>query len=120
MKRTTLVIFFILIVAQFDFTYTYWSKGDYAVWNNSSPDGLTLYNINGNGGNGRVSDILEIGSNEKFILVKSHNYYDELKFEYWILDISKDTYHLNSDEIMLGPFTLEIFKLRRKNLELKH
>ena len=106
MKKILIFILLICFLTNCDFTYTYWSDGNYEVTNTAgAPDGYILYNSN----HGRVSNILEIGSIGNFIVAKSENKYSNNKIEYWVLDKSKDDKYLNADEIMMGPYTIDEF-----------
>ena len=100
---------------------TYWSDGNYVVWDDAAnPSCKTLnYDINGSG-HGRVECVTQIGSNERFIVVES---IDDLKYnkkEYWILDKKKDNPLLNSNEIMEGPFTQAQFNKRKRELGISN
>lgn len=96
---------------------TYWSDGNYVVWDDASIPSCKTLNYNMNGvGHGRVKCVTQIGSNERFIVVQSINTLKNNQKEYWILEKKKDGPLLNSNEIMEGPFTMILFNKRKSEL----
>lgn len=104
------------------FESTYWSNGNYSVSTNpGNTSSKTLYYDFENGsGIGRVDYVSQIGSNDRYIVIKSSNPDLENEDQYWILDKTLDNPMLNSEEIIEGPLNLEIFQKRKIELEINN
>jgi hypothetical protein len=80
--------------------------GDY-YWNNEF--GLYIKTIENESGHGRILDFDEIGWNDKFIVTKKKDSKKGTQ-EYSFIEISKDDFYLNPNEIVIGPLTQTEFK----------
>jgi hypothetical protein len=80
--------------------------GDY-YWNNEF--GLYIKTSENESGHGRILDFDEIGWNDKFIVTRKNNSEKGIQ-EYSLIEISKDDFYLNPDEIVIGPLTQTEFK----------
>ncbi len=93
-----------------------WEDGIYFIEASpENPSKKTLYcSINEGGGHGRVGWVKRIGSNASFIIVESSDN------KFWILDKTKDSPLLNSNEIMIGPLSSSEFKKTKEKLGISN
>lgn len=118
MKNILLIIPFLILSSCFDVvSWNYWEEGNYYITDNPGTASCkSLYiEVGGGGGHGRIDYVDAIGSNDKYIIVKS----TLPQLEYWILNKEKDDPLLNSNEIVEGPFTQSEFNSRKKALNIE-
>ena len=109
------LIFSVLFVSYILFNTPYWSDGEYKVIDHGGAEWIkTLYLEN----HGRVDYVSSIGSNDKYIIVKSINSDKNYLTAYWIIDKSKDNLFLNSDEIVEGPLNLNEFVTQKEKYNI--
>ena len=105
--RLSLLLYIILVLLLLVGCSNEWKDGFYSVRvSPEDPSKFTLYIATPDGNlHGRVEFVEKIGSNSKFIVILNKNK------QYWIIEKSKDSPLLNANEIVIGPMSLDEFKL---------
>lgn len=75
--------------------------------------GFYIKTAKNSSGHGRIWDFDEIGWNDKFIVTRKHNLEKGIQ-EYSLIEISRDNFYLNSNEIVIGPITQK--ELEKSNI----